>query len=57
MDCILLKVNVSLQAISAFRATNYDNIFLMFLYKLNTMQHVLSIIQFSEADLLSVYVL
>ena len=45
-DCIILKVDLWLQAISAFRATHYS-----------TMQCVLSIIQFSEPDLLSVYVL
>ena len=44
-----------MQAISAFLATRYSNIFLMFLWKLNIMQYALSIIRFSEADLLSVY--
>ena len=43
-----------LLAISAFRATHYGNIFLIFLQKLNTTQYALSIIQFSEADLFSV---
>ena len=46
-----------LQEISVLRAMHYGNIFLMILKKLNTMQCVLSIIQYSEADFLSVYVL
>ena len=44
-DHTLLKVNFSLHAMSAFRETHYSNIFLMFLYKLNTMEWALSIIQ------------
>ena len=43
---ILLKLNFRLQAISVFRATHHSNIFLIFLWKLYTMQCVLSIIQF-----------
>ena len=54
-DHVLLKVNFLLQVISAFHATHYSNIFLMFLWKLNTMQCALSIIQLSEAALLSVH--
>ena len=53
---VFMKVNFWLQATSAFRAMHYSNIFLMCLQKLNTMQSALSVMQFSEAALLSVYV-